>query len=155
MSNQVKMPLLGQSVRMLHSKGLTTIKHNKDKKYLIRVTRYEDNMIIEEEIERDYPVTPEYVASFAESADYHTDVNGAVAKSKSRINLGDVRDMQEVARMDSGDLNALAIRFDALNKTLQAEIERRKQPGQLAQPGQPGQPGQPAQPGQGQQGGNA
>ena len=142
MSNQVQMPILGQSVRKLHGKGLTKVKHAKDKKYRTLVTRYEGNSIIEEEVEQDYHITPEYVASFAESADYHTDVNGAIAKSKPRKNLGDIRYMHEVAKMDSGDLNALASRLEELNKKFQAEIERRKQSEQPAQPAQLAQGGE-------------
>lgn len=141
MSNQVQMPILGQSVRILHGKGLTKVKHAKDKKYRTLVTRYEGNSMIEEEIEQDYHITPEYVASFAESADYHTDVNGAIAKSKPRENLGDIRDMQAVAKMDSGDFNALAQRFAELDKRLQAEIESRKQSAQPVEPAQPAQGG--------------
>ena len=127
MSNQVQMPLLGQSVRMLHGKGLTKVKHAKDKKYRTLVTRYEGNTIIEEEIDQDYHITPEYVASFADSADYHNDVNGAIAKSKPRKNLGDIRDMQEVSRMDSDELNALAQRLKENNDRLMSLLEEKKQ----------------------------
>lgn len=55
----------------------------------------------------DYPITPEYVDSFAESADYKSDVAGAIAKGSSRPNLGDISSMQKVLSMDTEQARAL------------------------------------------------
>lgn len=56
-----------------------------------------------------YPITPEYVASFSNSADYHSDVSAAMTASASSAgkNLGDVRAMQDVNSMDSSQLSEL------------------------------------------------
>lgn len=59
------------------------------------------------ETEHDYPITPEYVNSFAESASYKTDVVGAVAKAQPGKNLGDIRAMQDVSSMDMEHARAL------------------------------------------------
>lgn len=57
--------------------------------------------------ENDYPITPEYVDSFSESADYRNDVVGAVANAPKRTNLGDITGFQDVASMDMESARAL------------------------------------------------
>lgn len=56
-----------------------------------------------------YPITPQYVQSFADSADYHKDPAAAIlaASSVNRTNLGDVRDFQKVNSMDTAEAIAL------------------------------------------------
>lgn len=53
--------------------------------------------------ENSYPITPQYVQSYVDSADYHGDPLAAIANSSARQNLGDVRDYQAVDRMDTAD----------------------------------------------------
>ncbi|QXN75166.1 hypothetical protein [Microvirus mar34] len=55
----------------------------------------------------DYPITPEYVDSFAQSADYRTDVAGSIARSVPGKNLGDITEIQNVSSMDMEHARAL------------------------------------------------
>ena len=93
--------------------------HPKSYKVYAKV-RDERNRRVGKVVEREYPVTPESVKSFRDIADYHADPAAAVASAPSRKNLGDVRDMQSIARMDDTQLSAMAERFAAAR----AEIER-------------------------------
>lgn len=54
----------------------------------------------EELIEREYPITPEYVTSFADGADYHKDPVGALNSAPVRKNLGDITALQEALGLD-------------------------------------------------------
>lgn len=73
-----------------------------------KITKYEsiDEVTTDKGVElryteHDYPITPEYVNSFAESADYRRDPISAIANGGSRKNLGDITDMQNVSAMDT------------------------------------------------------
>lgn len=57
--------------------------------------------------EHDYPVTPDSVNSYVSSCDYRLDPAGAIAGSVKRQNLGDVRAMQDVSKMDAAEAQAL------------------------------------------------
>lgn len=65
--------------------------------------------------ENEYPITPQYVNSFVDSADYRRDPLGAIANAPQRRNLGDVREIQNVSQMDTSELlnlyNQLKTRF--------------------------------------------
>lgn len=91
------------------------------KKYTVIREVREGNVLREEETELDYPITPAYVKSFVEGADYHYDVLGAMSRAVPRKNLGDVRDMQKVSKMDDGELNALVKHFADLLAQKQQE----------------------------------
>lgn len=54
----------------------------------------------------DYPITPQYVASFADGVDYRKDPFGAVSPVP-RKNLGDITMIQRVSSMDSSEAFAL------------------------------------------------
>lgn len=54
-----------------------------------------------------YPITPHYVDSFVDSTDYRVDPLGSVANSVKRKNLGDIRAMQDVSKMDSDQARVL------------------------------------------------
>lgn len=61
----------------------------------------------QEFVEVPYPITPESVNSYVDSADYHRDPVGAVLASSPRKNLGDVTAFQDVMSMDSDSARAL------------------------------------------------
>lgn len=48
-----------------------------------------------------YHITPDFVSSFADSADYRRDPANAVANGVSRRNLADCTDFQKIVGMDS------------------------------------------------------
>lgn len=64
-----------------------------------------------------YPITPQYVSSFAESSDYRKDPFSAITNGIRRKNLGDIVDVQRVAGMDMSSAQELYARlkvvFDA------------------------------------------
>ncbi len=51
-------------------------------------------------VEKDYPITPDYVSSFAASSDYHADPVGAINRAPVRRNLGDITALQESLNLD-------------------------------------------------------
>ncbi len=58
-----------------------------------------DSGISEELVEVDYPITKEYVNSFADSADYRVDPLSKVRPNGGK-NLGDIVDLQNMTAMD-------------------------------------------------------
>lgn len=93
--------------------------HPKSYKVYAKV-RDERNRRVGKVVEREYPVTPESVKSFRDVSDYRADPAAAVASAPSRQNLGDIRDLQSIAKMDDTQLIAMAERF----AVARAEIER-------------------------------
>lgn len=74
-----------------------------------------DDGIAEKLVEVDYPITPEYVASFEQSANYKNDVDGAIAGAVNGANLGDITEYQKVLTMDTALISALADRLKIAN----------------------------------------
>lgn len=66
-----------------------------------------DNGVELRRVVQDYPITPEYVSSFADSADYRNDMSSSLSSKPTRPNLGDVRDIQSVSNMDMTEARAL------------------------------------------------
>lgn len=46
-------------------------------------------------VEKDYPITPESVTSYADGADYRLDPQRAIENAPKRVNLGDVGEVQD------------------------------------------------------------
>lgn len=67
------------------------------------------NGVIHELVSELYPFTQEFIDSFAESSDYRVDPLRAVANSVSRSNLGDVRSAQELASLDSVEVQSRVV----------------------------------------------
>lgn len=59
----------------------------------------------EKVVQRDYPITPEYVNSFAETADYKNNLSEAMNAPPRGKGLGDLRDVQELQNMDSVEIS--------------------------------------------------
>ena len=70
------------------------------KKYLSLERKTLDNGYIEELVEKDYPITPDSVASYADGADYRNDVMQAIENAPKRVNLGDISEAQEFINSD-------------------------------------------------------
>ena len=64
-------------------------------------------------VEKDYPITPEYVSSFAASSDYRSDPLGAIAAAPPRRNLGDVTQLQKALGLDFDTARHLYAEFRA------------------------------------------
>lgn len=58
------------------------------------------NGFVQELVTVDYPITAEYVASYADGADYHKDPLGAQMRATPRRNLGDITDVQSLLNSD-------------------------------------------------------
>lgn len=71
--------------------------------------------------ENSYPITPQYVQSFVDSADYHCDPLAAIANSSARLNLGDVTDYQKINSMDTSEQIKLYQQLQEKFGKLQAE----------------------------------
>lgn len=83
------------------------IPKSNSKYYDLVEVQNEDGSRVEKLVEQDYPITPEYVKSFEQSADYRLDIDGAIANGHSRKNLGDVTQMQNLCAMDTAEIEAL------------------------------------------------
>lgn len=55
---------------------------------------------VEKLVEVDYPITQEYVDSFIDTADYHKDLQSAMATPAPGANLGDLCSLQDLCAMD-------------------------------------------------------
>lgn len=104
------------------------------KTYFELQRRTHQNGVSEEFVEVEYPHTPARVNSYVDVADYKRDPFTAITNSKPRANLGDVRDIQEVMKMDSSErlayYNNLRSAIDKLvdmetNKTVEKTVEKR------------------------------
>lgn len=66
-----------------------------DKKYFFSEKTMLPNGQIFTIVEKDYPITPESVASYADAADYRNDPTQAIANATQRVNLGDISEAQK------------------------------------------------------------
>lgn len=64
------------------------------------------NGIREELVAVDYPITPESVNSYADSADYHTNPE-VIRQATPRQNLGDITEVQQMLRNDMSQMQAM------------------------------------------------
>lgn len=71
---------------------------------------FEERVVI-----RDYPITPESVSSFAETADYKNNLVEALNAPSRGKGLGDIRDIQDLQNMDSFEIQK---RITELQKVL-------------------------------------
>lgn len=101
-------------------------KNESGKYYELRRELVQDG-IKEELVFVDYPITPEYVKSFGDSADYKKDIAGAIAESAQnvRANLGDVSALQAVLSNDSE--SARKLRNDIKQAILNIEKAQKAQ----------------------------
>lgn len=79
-------------------------------------------------VEKDYPVTSEYVSSFVELTDYKSN---ASAFLPPRQNLGDVREAQKI--MEEGGVSAYRAKVQRLQSELNAAIAAQKAAEQVVQ----------------------
>lgn len=100
---------------------------NEGKKYYELRRHVLQDGIKEEYVSVDYPITPEYVKSFGDSADYKKDIAGAVVESaqNARVNLGDVSALQDVLSNDSE--SARKLRNDIKQAILNIEKAQKAQ----------------------------
>lgn len=77
------------------------------------------------ETDNPYPITPQYVKSFADSVDYHKDLLGAISSGERRSNLGDITDIQKIVSMDSEQARALYNQLSAVfaQKPVEKSVE--------------------------------
>lgn len=76
----------------------------------------------EKVVERDYPITPESVSSYAETADYRNNLQQALNMPARGKNLGDVRDAQHLSDLDSSEISArIALLQEVLSKKQEVE----------------------------------
>lgn len=68
----------------------------------------------------DYPITPESVNSYAETADYRNNLQEALNSPSRGKGLGDIRDLQELQNLDT---SVIRERLAALNAALASRIE--------------------------------
>ncbi|WGL31161.1 hypothetical protein [Dipodfec virus UOA04_Rod_754] len=79
----------------------------------------------------DYPITPEYVDSFVDCADYRRDPASAVANAPTRQNLGDIVDLQKASKMSLSDaavlLNQLQKKFASVSAKKETSVSAKKE----------------------------
>ena len=99
---------------------------NSNQKYYELQTVETSNGFVEQLVEKSYPFTPEYIASYEQSANYKLDVDGAISNGAKRANLGDVTAYQEALAMDSAYIADLHKRLQLANQKL-AEKQKENQ----------------------------
>lgn len=77
------------------------------------------NGVVEEYIEVDYPITPDYVKSFANSTDYRNDIERALNEPARGVNMGDMTDLQDIVNMDMTAVKDLQAKLAECVKQLQ------------------------------------
>lgn len=76
--------------------SVSTVSHDyKIKKYQSLEKHILPNGMTFDLEEVDYPITPESVTSYVDSADYRRDPLGAIASAPKRVNLGDISQVQD------------------------------------------------------------
>ena len=88
-------------------------RHLKSSPYYLelRDVLHDEGFRREELIRFDYPFTPDYVNSFAGSADYHNDPVGAINNAPKRENLGDIRGIQSAMHLDTDGVHGVRSRI--------------------------------------------
>lgn len=89
-----------------------------DKVFLSLDEKPSENGVSFELNEYPYPITPEYVSSFADSTDYRRDPANAVANGVKRPNLGDIRSIQDLSKLDTSVQRAI---YDSLQAKFSAQ----------------------------------
>ena len=107
---------------------VTTVESKRTRSYFdLQDVQKEDGFRREELIEHDYPITPEYVTSFADGADYHADPVGAVARGNGgRTNLGDIRHIQAAMGLDAEHARAIYEETMRVNQILSQRLSDAK-----------------------------
>lgn len=73
---------------------------------------------VEKLVEVDYPITPDYVKSFANSTDYRNDLERAINEPARGANLGDLTGFQDITSMDMTAVREMQVKLKAYEKTL-------------------------------------
>lgn len=97
----------------------TVLQPGSDKYFELREIQLE-NGIIEKLVEVDYPITPDYVKSFASSCDYRNDIDAALNSPPRGQNLGDVTSLQDILSMDLSSVRDMQAKLAEVEKTLQS-----------------------------------
>lgn len=71
------------------------VKHTPEKQYPSLERKNLPNGFTESVEIKDYPINSKSVSSYADSADYRNDPNGAIANAPNRVNMGDISQVQE------------------------------------------------------------
>lgn len=99
------------------------IKQPHTKKYFELIEKTTDSGIVEELVEREYPITPDYVKSFEASANYKNDVNNAMANGVSGTNIGDGVSIQQLQNMDISAIRDLQSKLNQIAQMKGANVE--------------------------------
>lgn len=109
---------------------LTSNPNSTQDKYFALERKNLPNGYVEELVEKDYPINPDSLYSYAESADYRNDPNQAIAQAPKRVNLGDVSGVQEFLANDPQ--RAMTTYRDVLNRVKQFNDLKKQEPKQEA-----------------------
>lgn len=118
MSKKVISNLLQQDVYVRDLRYSKPLVRHRDsvRGYFAEFVEVKDNSEIHSLKEVDYPITPEYVNSFADSVDYRIDPLNCSQLPRGK-NLGDMTGVQELLELDSSSLKSKI-------EALRSEVER-------------------------------
>lgn len=97
--------------------------------YVELVRRMQSDGIKEVYEKKEYPITPQYVSSFAVSTDYKKDNSIIRPMSELSPGLGDVRDIQRMADMDSMEIERLTKQYNEAVSKLKQKLTQNKAAG--------------------------
>lgn len=118
---KVRLNLIQADVYARHPEMLQTVAHSPaPQKYYELVKKVTPYGEVEGVVEKDYPITQDYVASYASGVDYKRDLETAMSAPKKSAGLGDVTSIQELMAMDTSAVRAMLDKVDSLKKAQSA-----------------------------------
>lgn len=81
---------------------------------------------------KEYPITPEYVASFAVSTDYKKDSSVIRPMSELSPGIGDIREIQRISNMDTMEIERLTKQYNEAVSKLKQKLTQGKQNAEAA-----------------------
>lgn len=99
-----------------------------DKHYAILETVQEGNGVRDEVKFKPYPITPEYVNSFADSCDISRDLGCLQTNVRSgETNLGDIREVQKMSKLSMSEIRSMLEHLKQIISDKEAEVSSEKE----------------------------
>lgn len=104
---------------------VSTLENKQVKQYIELQEETAQNGIVERYVAVDYPITPESVNSYADSADYRKNPD-VIKNAVHRQNLGDVSEIQKVMSNDMTELRTMYAKMQEVMKKIETAQNPKK-----------------------------
>lgn len=106
---------------------VSTIADKQVKQYVELQEETAQNGVVERYVAVDYPITPESVNSYADSADYRKNPD-VIKNAVRRQNLGDVSEVQKVMSNDMTEMRTMFAKMQEVMKKIEDSQKPKKDP---------------------------